>query len=1081
MVYTSLEKRNAYYKNLYENKQFTVKKTTNKKGEPSLQAVFPNGKPLGQPIKLDAPAHKLVAKLFPNRFPVPEGYTYVTGKQRLVPVSKANVTYTFSAQDWRKYGFETRKDGEKFVQDLKNSGVYIKSVGDLQREEYFRGLRQAYTAIEPEYRRTIRRHPFLHFNKLKDYISWYVKKNGINGKFRIKLKSGQADVTHPFKFNHPIHFEHWFDKVIQDHAIVSSDSFSEKHEIELGEFRNLFGDYVHVLEIKSISGGCNKHKGGEKKMKSSFYKYRLFNPTSRDNNCFIKCLSHILNTELKASDVRKQYQLQANTEITVDDAYRILAGFDRSDIEIIDYDTNEELEDDKTYIVLKDNHYYVLLDFEEVNRKDHKTKRGLLTFDFETRPTEEYSVIKATNQRMYVLKDTICDVYYRRYKEKECQGFNLTTNSEKSSARQFIDWLNEEAKSNKSYNILAHNGGRFDFYFIVSCMTDRELIECDIQMRGTTIIGINYRGNLFKDSCCFLTDSLSNLSKAFKVSQGKITELELHGEKITSTQLCFYKPELTFSEFMQLESTDTDFWVLYEKYCLHDCIALFQIWEKFTQCVNTLIEKVNPYLLRSCPLMSANTIGSHSKKILVELNEFKGQANYYKQDLDKFTGISYEKVRNDKPMSEKQEWAVKHGQLDESLFYRHEKVIDREKYDFICKFKRGGISHCHKAGKHLSGITGVDIASQYPASLIYSHIPTGKSFWLNDAKEFNPDFHGFYHLTGLKFESRHTLKPVASYTAGESLKWDSKEIKELYVDSYTIEYLQKHYGLKSFHIEKALVSYKHVEGKKIFGKFIETFYEEKKQQDAYKSSGDPNYNEALRSTIKLYLNSLTGKLVENPALHFSMKLEEKNDTTTKVLNGVGVAQEFQTDKINEWVVAGAMVYSYSKRLLFEYIRCLPNDSSDVIHIETDGIYFSTRDLEKFSENLNNYDGEYPCKFGEDLGNLKIEKTTREGQVAYFLGKKFYCITLNNEYNTKPRDAGDKNIYRIKGIPQKTIEDDGSPKYLVDVKLYEDVYAGKQVHRSFQTMKKCLFTEKTSISTYTMTRLIKPNCEYKLYE
>ena len=49
--------------------------------------------------------------------------------------------------------------------------------------------------------------------------------------------------------------------------------------------------------------------------------------------------------------------------------------------------------------------------------------------------------------------------------------------------------------------------------------------------------------------------------------------------------------------------------------------------------------------------------------------------------------------------------------------------------------------------------------------------------------------------------------------------------------------------------------------KRIFVKYINTFYEEKKLQDQYKDAKSDKYNEALRSTIKLYLNSLTGKLV----------------------------------------------------------------------------------------------------------------------------------------------------------------------------------------------------------------------------
>ena len=61
------------------------------------------------------------------------------------------------------------------------------------------------------------------------------------------------------------------------------------------------------------------------------------------------------------------------------------------------------------------------------------------------------------------------------------------------------------------------------------------------------------------------------------------------------------------------------------------------------------------------------------------------------------------------------------------------------------------------------------------------------------------------------------------------------------------------------------------------------------------------------------------------------------------MNGTGVNKVFNTDKYNDWIIAGVMVYSYSKRLLFEYIRCLPEDSDSVIHIETDGVYFDTRE------------------------------------------------------------------------------------------------------------------------------------------
>jgi hypothetical protein len=132
------------------------------------------------------------------------------------------------------------------------------------------------------------------------------------------------------------------------------------------------------------------------------------------------------------------------------------------------------------------------------------------------------------------------------------------------------------------------------------------------------------------------------------------------------------------------------------------------------------------------------------------------------------------------------------------------KNVDMEKYKFITKFKRGGISHCHKAGLHTHGITSVDIASQYPASLIQSRIPVGMSRWVNT---FEEDACGFYHLKNLKFNTKYDLKPIAKLKASGVLDWNTgNNVEDIFIDSYTIEYLQKHYGLESFDVDVGLVS-----------------------------------------------------------------------------------------------------------------------------------------------------------------------------------------------------------------------------------------------------------------------------------
>ena len=571
------------------------------------------------------------------------------------------------------------------------------------------------------------------------------------------------------------------------------------------------------------------------------------------------------------------------------------------------------------------------------------------------------------------------------------------------------------------------------------------------------MIGMQYKSHLFKDSCCFLTASLDSLCKAFKVKQAKLTEFEYNGEKLTNKNMCFYKPELGFNEFMALQDSEPEYWKLYEEYCMFDCIGLMHVWSSFKDQYDALMDtvfKYKPELKRYVDLMGTNTIGSLSKKILENTCKEKfgdkgkyGNTKAYKRYLD---------------------------------FVKSDKKVDAEKVDFINKFKRGGISHSNQPGKHNHALISYDIASQYPASMMHMNIPCGESKWTD---KYNTMMHGFYHLKNLVFDCKHMFKPIASKSESGVLVWNNESIEEsgdceckckkercvcdfagrIYLDSFMIKYLKQNYGLKSFEVIDGLVSSSYIQGKEIFGDYVDTLYNEKKLQDKYKTENDDRYNPALRECIKLFLNSLSGKLVEDPSRYF--KLKYVNEEQKLKLNGIDAVKIEDEDKYNIWVNAGVMVYSYSKRLLFEYVRCLPANSDDVIHIETDSIYFNKKHQEAFVKNVEKYVSSkldyYPVKIGADLGNVKVEKDTTD--VSYFLGKKFYCI-------------GD--LYKIKGIPLKTIDEYGNDVELVNTDLYERVYKGEKVVKEFYTMKKALFADNTYISSHKMSRTVNACMKYQ---
>lgn len=838
--------------------------------------------------------------------------------------------------------------------------------------------------------------------------------------FRMVFTPANIKSKKYIDFSNMWHFHNWINQLYNSEIV--SESFGE-YFIE-GEQTPL----IKLISLQILNGGSSNDINPNKEMNNALYNFKLHNVRSIHNNCLFKCLEYAFKIEIDIMRTRKAVNIKNDEKIDVMKAYEIIE-YLKLDILITDINNNDTLDETKKYLLLNKSHYYFIESFTSKQIKNETTKRGLMTFDFETRETEEYELVETSQEKMYIIKDVICCVYYKEYKGTQMKQKLFISNNTKSSARQFIDFLNTEIMNGRRYNILAHNGSNFDNYFILSDLTEEEQLDTEFNMRGASIIGMSYKGNLFKDSCCFLTDKLENLSKSFQVQHGKITNVKFDDKELSSSQLCFYKPELKHTEFLELQHTDKNFWNEYVNYCLYDCIALYEIWNKFTIIINDLVKGISPFLLKTCPLMSSLTIGSHSKKLLKMLN-----------------------------ISKKGNWSCKR-EMD--LFINN----DIEKYKFICNFKRGGISHCNQPGKHNNGISSIDITSQYPASLIYGRCPIGRSDW---GTEYEPKKHGFYLIKNMKFDDKSMLfKPIAKDIKGSSLDWVSNDFGEHYIDSYMLDYVIKNCGLISFDVIKSLLSNIDKEMSYMFGRYVNSFYSIKQQQDVYKENKDERYNEALRTTIKLYLNSLTGKLVENPKIHFSLI---KNNESDLKMNNMGVEKQFHTDKINDWIIAGVMVYSYSKRLLFEYINMLPNKSNDVIHVETDGIYFSTKHYDEFKNNISNYNGDFKnINFGNELGNIKMEYNTTNNN-NYFLGKKFYCI--EKEVN--------KFTYKIKGIPCNTISDNGTKINLVDLQLYEDIYNGKTVNKEFKCLKKKLYGEKTIIMSYNMSRKISPNTDYKEY-
>lgn len=715
------------------------------------------------------------------------------------------------------------------------------------------------------------------------------------------------------------------------------------------------------------------------------------------------------------------------------------------------------------YILFHKDHYYVIQSSKVrpcCKSAGTSVKHGIIKWDVETRSTEDFCMIG--NTKSYYVKDVILHADVKRYKSDKFEHVYFKTNNVKSSCRQFLDWLQDEGRNNRYYYLYAHNGGNFDLYFLLMNFSKEESQKYKPTLRGTTIIKLEYGNNIFLDTYCFLTHSLKKLTEDFQVEQKKMQSFIVDGKELTNEQLCFYKPELTFDQFLELEHSEPEFWKLYNDYCYADCVALRQVWEKFEASINKLIDmfiEIAPHreaqLKAKCLLRQSCTIGGHAQKILDVLNGTKG-----KNSSDSHDNNSEKK---------KKEVKMSYAYENYSMF-----IDNREKHDFIMSnFKRGGISHCNKKGKHTKGVMSVDICSQYPASMIHMMIPTGYSRFVDS---YDPNAHGYYILKNLVFDTTYNFKPVCDIFTTGVLNWNTGNVIErVPLDSYMIKYLQQHYGLVSFEVEKGLVSNFETEGWRLFEDYVMTLFKQKANQDYLKKIRSEDYNEAYRSTIKLYLNAITGKLVMDKNKYTSLTTwsdnNDNDDVKSKTING----QKFKVEskiKSNPWVNAGVMVYSYSKRLLFEYIRQMPNNSDDVIHVETDSIYFPTSCEQIFNDNVAKYDGNYPVKYGDELGNIKVEQKTN--MPAFFLNKKVYCMYDEHEKKYK---------FVYKGIPKATIEADGTKKQILTYELYEKVYNhkhdAKPITIEFATLSRCLFGD-TRISAHVMTRTLNSSYDYHEY-
>lgn len=1038
----------------------------------------------------------------PDRFTVAEGVVLILDKDR---IGRRKLTYKgaekiqdkihsfiagdsfnprplIKAYNGKKWVATTQnKEKNELLQKQKTYNDYTNTIKQMSNNK---NTKQVYRQIKKENktkqrlqkkRENVEKQRFIPFSELFNYLSKTAYKNEKNHKksFTITLKSKtEVNGIYPstfFPVKNIFHLANLLDTAEKNNGNVTSNG-----DVIL-DGNKLVSVWKKVkVQFRLNAGGCDHHSNEIKERRpfTESLNYSEINtmivPT-RNNNCGFATVDYLLTNTIQEQRMytryRKSKNIQTTREVTDDEVIEYFVTREKEtrvikegrligkkrNLTITTLKDNEHTYDDISsdcFILRDKKHYYPIVSVKERERRTgyQNVKRSVMTWDTETTP----------DGSEYVLHDTITRGYYKPSIQKaECIPFAFDTIvGGKSSVRQFMDMLKDEDARKRHYHIYSHNGSRFDMYFFLAEMTEQELKDNPVpSFKGlTTILQIHFYGHILKDTCQFMPSSLDKLCEDFKIKQSKLTKIEFTDSKgikqtLSNTELCFYKAKKSLVEFMNLKNTEPEFWEAYSHYCLLDCISLYELWTKFHKLTDELFLKMsngNRTIESRCSVQRNLTLGGTAVHLFEYLNTNGSGNPWYNKYLQFLNGYNTD-------------------------------IIDPEKHTFVSKCITGGISHCNQPGVHNESVAVYDITSSYPASANNMMLPIGYSHWVT---HHDPTKYGFYHLTDLIFENEDEFRIIPDKVKGQSLNWKTgQHISEAYISSYDIKFLFANNGLKSFNVVKGLVSNEECRGEKIFGKYMNTLYVEKALQDALKDNKDETYNEAYREIVKLFMNALTGKLVENMAKYkeYAYVIDDEDEfCDSKNLNGVSVATT-KAPQMNEKIILGLMIYSYSKRLLFEYINCLPNKHKDVIHVETDSFFFWNGHSEELEKNISEKKSDL-LKIGSELGNIKLEKVSQG--TSYFNGKKFYWMT----------DGTDKkkaNKFAMKGLPENTIDENGTKIKVYDKSLFSSVYS-KPFIGTFQTLKKNLFDDvrgKPTIRASTITRTItlNKNAKYHTYD
>ena len=247
--------------------------------------------------------------------------------------------------------------------------------------------------------------------------------------------------------------------------------------------------------------------------------------------------------------------------------------------------------------------------------------------------------------------------------------------------------------------------------------------------------------------------------------------------------------------------------------------------------------------------------------------------------------------------------------------------LDRFKYDELQRCKIAGRVEMFNGVQHIKEkCASVDVCSLYPYVLAVKNVyyPSGEIIEVSAFKGF--DEIGFYWITFNQEDlSSKNLPNIYARKTGIKNEWDYKgEIKQYLLSNVMIKLLDDYGVAYKFDSPTTYAGFtfdKKVKSCKMF-RFLLDIMKNKNEQDSFKSSKTHKhlYNSALRETLKLLMNAISGKVIEG--LHLEQTAIMSSEELSLMYQQVSPTEE-ESDKKHPYKSIN-MIHSYGGKLVVQY-------------------------------------------------------------------------------------------------------------------------------------------------------------------